>query len=470
LLLLKARLVVGGHREHVLPDMDTASPTVRFETLLLCFNIASYHKYEIMTGDIGAAFLESTLQRDDIFIKLDQVTVSVLQRLKPHYTSYLQPDGSIVVRLVKVVYGLKESSMEFYKHLVKVLKRIGFAVSEYDAGLLYRRKNASLQLVCIHVDDFSVYGTKEDNRELPGYLKKCFKKVAISSGARDFPYLGMHVEYNPSSGLVLLSQPGYIDKILKEFQIGPDYKSEVPYSKSLFDVDEGDTYQVELFRSRVMMLSYLCKTRPDIRLSVAYLSTRVSNPTKKDHLKLLRVAKYLNATKHLKFRILTKDLQLYVSADASYAINVDCKSQSGVMLWLGWGDSSFYCSSKKQSLVTRSSTESELVALTSAVDQALWTRRLLNELGLDCGQICVEQDNISAMWLTQNTPGRKSASKAIQVRYFWIRQYLEDGTMVLRHTPSLSMVSDGLSKPLESDRFIWWRDVIMNIDGASSGQ
>ena len=58
-----------------------------------------------------------------------------------------------------------------------------------------------------------------------------------------------------------------------------------------------------------------------------------------------------------------------------------------------------YSASKKQKLVTKSSTEAELVALTSAMEEVLWLRGLLEELGYPQPSTKIEQDNKSTILL-----------------------------------------------------------------------
>ena len=64
------------------------------------------------------------------------------------------------------------------------------------------------------------------------------------------------------------------------------------------------------------------------------------------------------------------ELRAYV--DALYAVYKDAKSVTGVVIMLG--DAVVYVKSLKQKIVTRSSTESELVGISDSLSQILWTR------------------------------------------------------------------------------------------------
>ena len=64
---------------------------------------------------------------------------------------------------------------------------------------------------------------------------------------------------------------------------------------------------------------------------------------------------------------------LYASSDASY----DRKSHSGITLNIGRHSGSLYSMSKKQPIVSLSSTECEFVATTVASKEIVWCRLLL---------------------------------------------------------------------------------------------
>ena len=56
---------------------------------------------------------------------------------------------------------------------------------------------------------------------------------------------------------------------------------------------------------------------------------------------------------------------------------------------------SVHCKSSKQSIVTKSSTEAELVALSDSANQGLYLRNFLKELGHSMGPVIIYQDNMS---------------------------------------------------------------------------
>ena len=176
----------------------------------------------------------------------------------------------------------------------------------------------------------------------------------------------------------------------------------------------------------VAQLLYLAtRVRPDILLPITFLCSRVSEPTHEDLGKLHRVLKYLNGSSHLGI-ILGKygvDMALTVYADASYAVHRDCKSHGGIVVYLHRGPVFVKCS--KQKMVSKSSTEAELITLSDAASIAAYNVNFLKAQGYD---VCVDlkQDNTSTMKLAENGRSNSDRTKHINVRLFFIKQYLDD--------------------------------------------
>ena len=78
--------------------------------------------------------------------------------------------------------------------------------------------------------------------------------------------------------------------------------------------------------------------------------------------------------------------------------------------------------SRKQQIVTLSCTEAEYVVLTEVLQEALWLRRVLEELKLPGKFIAVFlfNDNLGAAALAKNLEYR-FRTKHIEVRWHWIR-------------------------------------------------
>ena len=125
----------------------------------------------------------------------------------------------------------------------------------------------------------------------------------------------------------------------------------------------------------------------------------------------------------------TIDLQLRLSADntgitkwwidASFATRSDMKSQTGAMMSMGKG--SIFSFAKKQKIMTKSSTEAELVGVDDLTPQIMWTKYFLKAQGQPVPDTIIYQDNMSSIQLETN--GIKSSSartRHIQIRYYFV--------------------------------------------------
>ena len=242
-----------------------------------------------------------------------------------------------------------------------------------------------------------------------------------------------------------------------------------PAANHLFQINPEatklDMKQAETFHHLTAKLLYLCKrTRPDLQMAVAFLTTRVQNPDIDDFKKLGRCLRYIQETKDIPLILTATDphvIQWWV--DASFAIHPDMKSHTGATMSMGRG--SIYSLSTKQKINTRSSTEAELVGVNDAMSLIIWTRNFLEDQGFSIKDNVVFQDNESAMLLERN--GRASSSKRtrhIEIRYFFVTDNIHRGRMRVSHCPTDRMVADFFTKPLQGTSFRKFRNLIMNHD------
>jgi hypothetical protein len=464
----KSRLVVKGYMEILPPEYDVNSPTVSLESVQLGLNLAALENYDIDIYDIKGAFLEATLDRDDVYAVLDSDLRAILLQMDPKYKVGETTNGKLIVKLRKALYGLKESPLKWYETMKKALIEAGFVGSRHDRGLFYKKTEHGKHLVLLHVDDILSTGPKESMAQLREYLKKRFKTVVENVNPGKFKYLGMVAERNRSERSIKLTQPKYINAILKELQIQKDEICKTPCNDKLFTVSDSETLdevQAKQYRRQVMRMMYIAiRTRPDIRLAVGFLSTRMQMPTKEDWFKLYKVAMYLNGTQELAFLVKPDSLDLYVSADASHGMHTDRKSHTGGLLWLGKTNAPIKTVCTKQKLVSRSSFEAELIAVDDLGNQAIWMRNILKELDLiqDPRPILIEQDNKSCIMMATKGPGN-GKSRSVDIKYFWITEQIEQKVLALKYVPSTELLADGFTKSLPLERFIEWRRRIMNI-------
>ena len=115
-------------------------------------------------------------------------------------------------------------------------------------------------------------------------------------------------------------------------------------------------------------------------------------------------------------------------------------------------------------LVTKSSTESELVSVEESIPYILWILGLLYDLGLEAKKpVKLMQDNLSAIRFIQNG-GSFNRSKHMVARYGFVKQHMELGDVAFEHCPGEVMPADMLTKPLDGSKIKKLSELVNLVD------
>jgi hypothetical protein len=462
-LRLKGRLVAGGNLQTQEHDVNNSSPTVDMTTLFTCLGLASYARRSLASIDVKGAYLNASLDNKHQYMRLSKEVTKILVDKYRDYEPYICSDGCIVVRLLKALYGLRESALLWFRHLRQSLISIHYKQSIHDQCLFYKTIANQTTYVLVHVDDLLVMA--EDAPGLESFYKEfrqCYNEITISQG-ESINYLGMSIRSDAANGEISISQIGYVGQMLERF--GISQTSKLPCDADLFKTTQDNDELVDKidYLSKVMSIMYLAKrSRPDLLMATVFAATKSSEPRRRDEMKLMKVFNYINATRALMMVFTVTELQIYAFADASYAVHGDGKSHSGAIVSMGRNGGTVFAKSGKQKLVTLSSTEAELVAVHDAMGHALHVRNLVYELTGVIHPVHLMQDNMSTIGLITGTGPVGQKSRHINVRYFSIRENIADGSVVVSYLPTAEMKADILTKPLTGELFFRMRNWVLN--------
>jgi hypothetical protein len=204
-----------------------------------------------------------------------------------------------------------------------------------------------------------------------------------------------------------------------------------------------------------MRLAYLAKrVKPEISVPVSYLATQVTMPNESDWRKLDRVIRYVenNLGSGIKLRADIKDKSIVITGyiDAAFGCHDDGKSHTGVLITIGSGP--VFVRSVKQKIVTKSSTEAELVALSDEAGTLLHVKEFISEQGYSV-DLVIAQDNQSTISLINENKQGSMRTKHINVRYFWLRERIRNNELKILYVPTGAMFADILTKPLQGSLF-----------------
>nr|GFB76975.1 Gag-Pol polyprotein [Tanacetum cinerariifolium] len=140
-------------------------------------------------------------------------------------------------------------------------------------------------------------------------------------------------------------------------------------------------------------------------------------------------------------------------SDADYAGYKDTfKSTSGGAQFLR--EKLVSWSSKKQDYTALSTMKVEYVSLSACCAQVLWMRTQLTDYGFHFNKIPIYYDSKSAIAISCN-PVQHSRTKHIAVRYHFIKEHVEKGTIELYFVKTDYQLADIFTKALPTDRFIY---------------
>lgn len=141
--------------------------------------------------------------------------------------------------------------------------------------------------------------------------------------------------------------------------------------------------------------------------------------------------------------------------DADWAGDVhDRRSVSGYCLLL-YGSIVSWCT-QKQKTVSLSTAEAEYMALSLISCEGIWFKGLVNNLGIKCDNIIVFEDNQSCIHLAKNRENSKRV-KHIDIKHHFIRNLVEEKTIVLQYIRSSEQLSDIFTKSLPKPIFNYFR-------------
>ena len=466
---IKGRTCVNASRQRLYTaEEDASSPTVSTEALLLTAAIDAAEKRFVATCDITGAFLKAYMDEFVLIVLYDR-EIDALIQANPMYEEFVHilDNGRRVLylELVKAMYGCLKSARLFWDHLSNFISKMGFTQNQYDLCVANKVIDGKQCTIAWHVDDLKISHVDEAVvRQVITDLEGEYGKMTVTTG-KVHTYCGMDLIFD--DGELRVDMKDYLRDTIAEFPEDCSKTVTTPAAVYLFEVNEEQTKlddeQRKIFHTfLVAKLLFVCKRgRPDIQVPIAFLSTRVTSPDNDDWKKLTRVMKYVNGTLDL---VLTLSIDKFNIikwwVDSSYAPHIDCKSHTGGTMSLGKG--SIYSTSCKQKINARSSTEAELIGVNDVLGQIIWSRNFLTDQGYNIESSIIYQDNKSAMLLEKN--GVMSSSKRtkhINVRYYFIKDYVDRNEVHIIHCPMEDMIGDYFTKPLQGSQFVKFRDMIM---------
>ncbi|KAL5752556.1 hypothetical protein ACOSQ2_023063 [Xanthoceras sorbifolium] len=444
----KARLVARGFtQEYGIDYEETFAPVARLTSVRCLIAVAAVRRWPLYQMDVKNAFLNGDLQEE------------VYMQPPPGYPH----SGRQVCRLRRALYGLKQAPRAWFEKFSSVVAQQGFTSSPHDTALFIRRSSAGITLILLYVDDMIITGDDSAGiRSLQRFLSQHFEMKDL--GTLSY-FLGLEV--TTSSDGYYLSQAKYASDLLTKAGITDNKTVSTPleYNAKLTPLDGELISDATRYRQLVGSLIYLTVTRPDISHAVGMVSKFMDAPRSVHYAAVLRILRYVKGTLYHGLHYSSRSsLELHAYSDADWAGDpTDRCSITGFCFMLGTSLVSWR--SKKQDVVSRSSTEAEYRALAGTTCELIWLRWLLADM--DAPQPTATPiycDNRSAIYIAHNDVFHER-TKHIEIDCHITRQHLKKGILKLFSISSADQPADTFTKSHPPGRL---RDLISKLQLASS--
>lgn len=459
-VLYKARVCARGDLQTDLFNaMDVYAPVATLTSLRLVFAIAVKYKLHLRQGDVPSAYVKAPLK-----------TVVYLRQVR----GFEVPGKEhFVLKLHKALYGLRQAGADWHAEIDAFLRSLNLYATTADKCLYYFKESRGMFLLLLYVDDILIAYEHLDD------FSYVFDALQQRYGVKDlgFPqkFLGMEIVRH-EDGSISLRQQLQIAEILHRFGMDQCAPSLLPIiAGTRFErcmtpptPDEVEAMRAVPYRQLIGALLYVSRmTRPDIAFVVNQAAQVSADPRPHHWRKLLRVLQYLRCHRIHGIRLCGNDNGITAYSDADWANDLsDRRSVSGVVVQ-AFG-STIHWLSKKQTLVTKSSTAAELVAADLAAEEALWVKSLLEEImgKAPAPRATLFIDNKSTIARVTNNK-TSGGQKTIDVRFHYLRDAWQDHAIAIEHCPSTKMPADALTKALARPRFTHLNELMGLTDTAA---
>jgi hypothetical protein len=442
----KARLVACGNFQSP-SDSDNSSPVARSSSVRMLLALSALRRLKLTQYDVTSAYLYADLEKPEYVRPPPGASELGISGL----------DGKILC-LHKALYGLRQSGKAWNKLLNSKLLEAGLQQSRLDRCLYFSLK--PFALVVIIVDDiFVACEASALERKIHGVLSKYFE---VNRDPDPSSFIGLAIHALADG--IHVSLPGYIVSVLERFGM-ESCKSEPTPAAENQDFgprrDEEEKADIKDYQALVGCLGYIAgAVRCDIQYPYRSLSAHVADPAVRHMTAAKRVLRYLSGTRDLGLLYRYDgghSLVAYSDADHGSAQHSRYSITGAVVKLAG---APVCVVSRRQEIITLSSTEAELVAASETAKQVVYLRMLMEEIGVAQREpTTIREDNQGVVSISK-TDAFSGRTKHIDIRHKYVCEATRDRKVHVEWVSTKEQVADILTKALPKRQFEYLRNMM----------
>lgn len=456
---LKARLVVDGSQQT--RTTDQASPVPHGDVTRLFFSIVASCGFYLISFDFKAAFPQAPYSGDPVYVYAPAIAGL--------------PPGS-VYRLNKVLYGLRQAPLLWYKHIKGWLLEQGFEECPVSPGLFIRRNASTGEidlLLDLFVDDGALAGP--DRATMDAFLSVLMARYDIGRVCDPVTtFIGFEVDYDQTRRCLRLTASESIKELAERARLPDAEPRVVPLTPGQQHFQIGDTSQVDqdLYLSLTGSLSWIANTvRLDVALVASDLASFNGAAGPDQWNALLHAIRYLKGTPDVGVTFTgsadrsLSSVSLSAFADAAFAPNPALKlsrSRTGLLIKCAGGP--VYWSSHFQSNVALNSTDAEFRAGSEGARALQTLRHVLAWIQFGSGPGVLSSSVLSVPPAVKLPPTElhidnravvimgsgdcvPRSIRHIEVHDHYLRLAVQNGSVAIQQVSSSHQLADILCKP-----------------------
>ena len=460
----KARFTARGDRQ--IQDVDfseTWAPVVQWTTVRMMLILATQLNLATYSADVSCAFLHSDID-SEVYVEMPRG---------------FQKEGK-VLKLLKSLYGLRQSPRLFWKYLTESMRKCGLEQSHLDPCLFIGEKIVAVA----YVDDILFFSKDEaDISKLMVDLRDTGLMLEKEDSAAGFLGVDIRATKTDANGKATeleLTQCGLIDRIITNLGLdNKDYAKRTPVGSEgplVKDADGAPCIEAFSYPAVVGQLLYLTgHTRPELAYAVNQCARYMFNPKRSHELALIRIGKYLKATRTKGLVVKPSGGVLNIDAypDADFAgmyghedpADPACvKSRTGFVILVAGCPISW--KSTLQSKTALSTMEAEISALAHCMKELVGIMDLAklfaNYYGLEPVEtkmnVTLHEDNAGALILANTLPPEYTPrSKFYHIETIWFREQINLRGINVVAVPTKEQLGDIFTKGLSVEAFEYLR-------------